>query len=95
MPMAAPSLPANNGPMPSPNAPVANPVGAQPTLAQLSNNANAAPGLKAGGSVKGYAKGGGIEQRGKTKGQMFAKGGAVKKSIDGCATKGKTKGKIC
>ena len=49
------------------------------------------PGMKAGGAVKGFAKGGGIEQRGKTKGQTFAKGGKV----DGIAQRGKTKGRIC
>jgi hypothetical protein len=34
-------------------------------------------GLKAGGSTKGYAKGGGIEAKGKTKGTMvkMARGG--------------------
>jgi len=41
--------------------------------------------------AKGYAKGGGIESKGKTKSAMvkMAKGGA----IDGCAMRGKTKGK--
>jgi hypothetical protein len=41
--------------------------------------------------AKGYAKGGGIESKGKTRGAMvkMAKGGA----IDGCAMRGKTKGK--
>jgi len=54
---------------------------------------------KGGNVTKKYAKGGGIESRGKTKGtevkmasggKCYAKGG----SIDGCATKGKTKGKM-
>jgi hypothetical protein len=54
---------------------------------------------KGGNVMKKYAKGGGIESRGKTKGtevkmasggKCYAKGG----SIDGCATKGKTKGKM-
>lgn len=55
---------------------------------------------KAGG-VSRYAKGGGVEKRGKTKGTMvkMACGGSMKKyakggSIDGCATKGKTRGKM-
>ena len=40
--------------------------------------------------AEGYARGGGIESSGKTKGTMvkMAKGG----SIDGCAMRGKTKG---
>jgi hypothetical protein len=47
--------------------------------------------LKAGGM--GYARGGGIESKGKTKGTMIkmAKGGYVR-SADGCASSGKTKG---
>ena len=59
-------------------------------------------GRKKGGSImKKYAKGGGIESRGKTKGTevKMACGGSMKKyakggSIDGCASKGKTKGKM-
>lgn len=42
-------------------------------------------GMKSGGK---YARGGGIEIRGKTKGKMFARGGGVE-------IKGKTKGKMC
>jgi len=45
--------------------------------------------------MKGYARGGGIESRGKTKGTMvkMASGGAVfRKAADGIASKGKTKG---
>lgn len=39
------------------------------------------PGMKAGGSVKGFAKGGGIESKGKTKGKVvkMACGGKAKK----------------
>ena len=42
-----------------------------------------------------YARGGGIESRGKTKGTMIkmASGGYVK-AADGCASRGKTKGKM-
>jgi hypothetical protein len=41
---------------------------------------------------KGYAKGGGVESKGKTKGKIikYAKGG----SINGCAMRGFTKGKM-
>lgn len=42
--------------------------------------------MKKGGM--GYAKGGGIESKGKTKGKMFAKGGGIE-------IKGKTRGKEC
>jgi hypothetical protein len=43
-----------------------------------------------------YARGGGIESKGKTKGTMIkmASGGFVR-SADGIATKGKTKGRMC
>lgn len=41
--------------------------------------------MKKGGC---YARGGGIESKGKTKGKMFAKGGGIE-------IKGKTKGKMC
>lgn len=49
--------------------------------------------------VKGYAKGGGIEKKGKTRGTMvkMANGGMVGKAskrADGIATKGKTKCKM-
>ena len=49
--------------------------------------------LKSGGM--GYARGGGIESKGKTKGTMIkmAKGGYVR-AADGCASSGKTKGKM-
>ena len=48
--------------------------------------------------MKGYAKGGGIESKGKTKGKMvkMAAGGMVGRAsarADGCAQRGKTKGK--
>lgn len=48
------------------------------------------------GGMARYAKGGGIESHGKTKGTMIrmASGGYVR-SADGIATKGKTKGKVC
>jgi len=43
---------------------------------------------------KGYAKGGGVESKGKTKGKMvrMAKGGMVRGG--GCESKGKTRGKF-
>jgi len=43
-----------------------------------------------------YAKGGGVESRGKTKGKMvkMAKGGSVSKRADGIASKGKTNCKV-
>jgi hypothetical protein len=56
-------------------------------------------GMKHGGKIKAYAKGGstgrdGIAQRGKTK--AFAKGGSVSASSrgDGCAQRGKTRGRV-
>jgi hypothetical protein len=51
-----------------------------------------APGMKRGGSV-GFAKGGGIESRGKTKGTIIrmAAGGSVSSRADGIAQRGKTK----
>lgn len=62
-----------------------------------SSVAEAPPAAKKGGMMKTkkYAKGGGIEKRGKTKGMMpkmaggkgYAKGG----SVDGCAVRGKTR----
>lgn len=44
-----------------------------------------------------FAKGGGIESRGKTKGTVIrmASGGSVSARADGIASKGKTKGKMC
>lgn len=47
-------------------------------------------------SMAPYARGGGIESKGKTKGTMIrmASGGFVR-SADGIASKGKTKGKMC
>ena len=50
-----------------------------------------------GGGMAGYAKGGGIESSGKTKGTMvrMASGGSVSARADGIASKGKTKGKMC
>lgn len=57
---------------------------------------------KEGAEEKGekYARGGGIESRGKTKGKMIkmAGGGSVgsaSKRADGIAVKGKTRGKMC
>ena len=55
-----------------------------------------APGMKRGGSVK-FAKGGGIESRGKTKGTIIrmASGGSVgsaSRRADGIAQRGKTRG---
>lgn len=56
-------------------------------------------GMKKGGGVKKYARGGGIESRGKTKGTVvkMARGGSVgsaSKRADGVASKGKTKGRF-
>ena len=56
-------------------------------------------GMKRGGGVKKYARGGGIEVRGKTKGTMIKmrEGGSVSaasRRADGCAMRGKTKGRI-
>jgi hypothetical protein len=49
---------------------------------------------KKGGAMK-MARGGGIESRGKTKGTIVKMaGGGYVKAADGCATKGKTKGKM-
>jgi hypothetical protein len=47
--------------------------------------------------MKGYAKGGGIESKGKTQGTMIkmATGGSVSRRADGIAQRGKTKGKMC
>jgi len=55
-----------------------------------------APGMKKGGLAK-YAKGGGIESRGKTKGTVIrmASGGSVSARADGIAQRGKTKFKMC
>jgi len=55
--------------------------------------------MRKGGSVKKYARGGGIESKGKTRGHIvkMASGGHVgsaSKRADGCATKGKTKGRM-
>ena len=45
----------------------------------------------------GYARGGGVESHGKTKGTFIkmASGGSVSARADGMAQRGKTKGKIC
>ena len=53
-------------------------------------------GMKKGGMAK-YAKGGGIESRGKTKGTVIrmASGGSVSARADGIAQRGKTKFKMC
>ena len=47
--------------------------------------------------MKGYAKGGGIESKGKTQGTMIkmATGGSVSRRADGIAQRGKTKFKNC
>jgi len=52
--------------------------------------------MNMGGMAK-YAKGGGIESRGKTKGTVIrmASGGSVSARADGIASKGKTRGKMC
>ena len=49
------------------------------------------------GGMAGYAKGGGIESRGKTKGTVIrmASGGSVSARADGIAQRGKTKFKNC
>lgn len=60
-----------------------------------------AKGMKGGGmacgGMKKYAKGGGVESHGKTKGTMIrmASGGMVGARADGVAQRGKTKCKIC
>ncbi len=60
-----------------------------------------AKGMKSGGScgssMKKYARGGGVESKGKTKGAMIrmASGGSVSARADGIASKGKTNCKIC
>jgi hypothetical protein len=48
------------------------------------------------GGKMNYAKGGGIEHKGKTKGTMvkMAAGGSVSKRADGIAKKGKTNCKV-
>jgi hypothetical protein len=50
-----------------------------------------------GGGMSGYAKGGGIESKGKTKGTVIrmASGGSVSARADGIAQRGKTKFKMC
>jgi hypothetical protein len=59
------------------------------------------PGMKSGGScgsgMKKYARGGGVESHGKTKGSMvkMASGGSVSARADGIASKGKTNCKVC
>jgi hypothetical protein len=60
-----------------------------------------AKGMKKGGmacgGMKKYARGGGVESHGKTKGTMvrMASGGSVSARADGIASKGKTNCKIC
>lgn len=51
--------------------------------------------MNMGGMAK-YARGGGIESRGKTKGTVIkmASGGSVSARADGCAQRGKTKGRM-
>jgi len=50
-----------------------------------------------GGGMTGYAKGGGIESKGKTKGTVvkMASGGNVSSRADGIAQRGKTKTTMC
>jgi hypothetical protein len=50
-----------------------------------------------GGGMTGYAKGGGIESKGKTKGTVvkMASGGNVSSRADGIAQRGKTKFTMC
>ena len=78
------SLPAGLASLGGPNPPMGPMAGAGPGGA-----------MKCGGTVK-KAKGGGIESKSKTDGKMIrmAKGGSVGRG-DGCATKGKTKTRIC
>jgi hypothetical protein len=56
-----------------------------------------AMGMKKGGMTGCYAKGGGVEFKGKTQGKMIrmASGGSVSARADGMASKGKTKGRMC
>lgn len=51
--------------------------------------------MNCGGKVK-YARGGGIESKGKTRGTVvkMARGGSVSSRADGCVTKGRTRGKF-
>lgn len=54
-------------------------------------------GMACGGGMKKYARGGGVESHGKTKGTMIkmASGGSVSARADGVAQRGKTNCKIC
>ena len=56
--------------------------------------------MNKGGSVKKYARGGGIESKGKTRGEIIKMAGGgytggASKRADGIASKGKTRGKMC
>ena len=64
--------------------------------ASMIKHEKAEMGMKKGG-MAGYAKGGGIESRGKTKGTVIrmASGGSVSARADGIAQRGKTKFKMC
>jgi hypothetical protein len=48
----------------------------------------------AAGAGPNRAKGGPVKAKAKTKAKKYAKGGSVSARADGCATKGKTKGKF-
>lgn len=69
--------------------------GAPASMKSYESKEHKAMGMKCGGMAK-YAKGGGVESKGKTKGKMIrmASGGMVGARADGCATRGKTKCKI-
>ena len=64
--------------------------------ASMIKHEKAEMGMKKGGMAK-YAKGGGIESHGKTKGTVIrmASGGSVSARADGIAQRGKTKFKMC
>lgn len=53
-------------------------------------------GMACGGGMKKYARGGGVESHGKTKGKFIkmASGGSVSARADGIASKGKTNCKM-
>ena len=57
---------------------------------------HASMGMNKGGKIKKYARGGGIESKGKTKGTMIrmASGGSVSARADGIAQRGKTNCKM-
>ena len=71
--------------------------GAPAGMKSYEKKEHAAMGMNCGGKVMKYAKGGGIESKGKTQGKFIkmASGGSVSARADGVAIRGKTKCKIC